>query len=94
MLYLAGHGVVSQGIYAYPTAEARTLNLSDPAVRLESAVSDAEFVEWAKKVPALHQVMILDTCAAGGIEGRLAEKRGVPGDQIRAIERLKDRTGF
>src|SRR5262249_49658780 len=47
-----------------------------------------------KKVPALHEMMILDTCAAGEIEKRLVEKRGVPGDQIRAIERLRDRTGF
>jgi len=48
----------------------------------------------SRKVPALHKVMMVDTCAAGVIEGRLIEKRGVPGDQIRAIERLKDRTGF
>jgi hypothetical protein len=94
MVYLAGHGVAIQGLYAYPTADARTLELSDPAVRLVSAVSDGELVEWINKVPALHKVMVLDTCAAGAIEGRLVEKRGVPGDQIRAIERLKDRTGF
>jgi len=94
VVYLAGHGVAVQGMYAYPTAEARSLNLVDPTVRLESAVSDEELVEWIKKVPALHKVMMVDTCAAGVIEGRLIEKRGVPGDQIRAIERLKDRTGF
>ncbi len=93
-VYLAGHGVAIQGLYAYPTADARTLDLSDPAVRLVSAVSDGELVEWINKIPALHKVMILDTCAAGAIEARLVEKRGVPGDQIRAIERLKDRTGF
>jgi hypothetical protein len=94
VIYLAGHGVAVQGVYAYPTADARTLDLSDPAVRLASAINDGELVEWINKVPALHKVMILDTCAAGAIEGSLVEKRGVPGDQIRAIERLKDRTGF
>ncbi len=40
------------------------------------------------------RLMILDTCAAGAAEAKLAEKRDVPGDQVRAIDRLKDRTGF
>ncbi|MDX1947200.1 MAG: hypothetical protein SFU86_17500, partial [Pirellulaceae bacterium] len=36
----------------------------------------------------------LDTGAAGAAVVKLTEKRDVPGDQIRAIERFKDRTGF
>ena len=51
-------------------------------------------VDWIKRIPALHQVMIIDTCAAGSAATKLVEKRGVPGDQIRALDRLKDRTGF
>jgi WD40 repeat protein len=94
VVYLAGHGVAVRNTYAYPTQEARTLDLSDPVVLSQSAVSSEELVEWIKKVPALHQVMILDTCAAAAAATRLVEKRDVPGDQIRAIERLKDRTGF
>lgn len=38
--------------------------------------------------------MVLDTCQAGTAATKLMEKRAVPSDQIRAIERLKDRTGF
>ena len=34
------------------------------------------------------------SCAAGAAQAKLAEKRDVPGDQVRAIDRLKDRTGF
>jgi hypothetical protein len=38
--------------------------------------------------------MILDTCAAGAAATSLMEKREISTDQIRALERLKDRTGF
>jgi WD40 repeat protein len=93
VVYLAGHGVAIHDIYAYPAEDARTLDLADPAVRAQTAISSEEFAEWMKLVPALHQVMIIDTCAAGAAAEKLVEKREVPGDQVRAIERLKDRMG-
>src|SRR5205823_7095414 len=58
------------------------------------AVTSTELTEWIKQIPALKQVMILDTCAAGAAAKKLTEQRNVTGDQIRAIERLRDRTGF
>ena len=100
VLYFAGHGVtLQQGTdsYLYLTQDARTTDsavLADPAVRAQTTISSEELVEWIKRVPALKQVMILDTCAAGAAAGKLVEQRNVSGDQIRAIERLKDRTGF
>lgn len=97
VVYLAGHGVMTPGEdsdYHYLTKEARTTDLSDPAVRGIYAVSSSEITEWIKKVPALKQVMILDTCAAGGAATKLTEKRALSSDQIRSLERLKDRTGF
>jgi WD40 repeat protein len=94
VVYLAGHGVALQDLYAYPTQEARTLDLSDTAVRGRTSVTSEELVEWIKKIPTLHQVMILDTCAAGAAATKLVEKRDIPGDQVRALDRLKDRTGF
>lgn len=96
-MYLAGHGVALHGetdLYGYLTREARSTDLSDPAVRAQVTITSDELVERIKQVPALKQVMILDTCAAGALTARLVEKREVPTDQIRAIERLKDRTGF
>ncbi|MFO0867124.1 MAG: caspase family protein, partial [Gemmataceae bacterium] len=68
--------------------------LSDPAVASQYSVTGADLTEWIKKVPALKQVMVLDTCAAGAVAKKLTEQRSVSGEQIRAIERLKDRTGF
>ena len=93
VVYLAGHGVAIHDSYAYPAEDARTLDFADPAIRAQTAITSEEFAEWMKLVPALHQVMIIDTCAAGAAAEKLVEKRDVPGDQVRAIERLKDRTG-
>ena len=100
VIYLAGHGVALQqgnDLYCYLTADARSLDpvaLADPAVRAATTVSSEEMAEWIKQIPALKQVMVLDTCAAGAAAAKLTEKRDISGDQIRAIERLKDRTGF
>ena len=100
VIYLAGHGVALQqgnDLYCYLTADARSLDLAalaDPAVRAATTVSSEELTQWIKAIPALKQVMVLDTCAAGAAAVKLTEKRDVSGDQVRAIERLKDRTGF
>ena len=95
VVYLAGHGVAIHDTYVYPTQEARSLDeFSDPAIREQNGITSEELVEWIKKIPANHQVMILDTCAAGTAAVKLGEKRDIPGDQVRALERLKDRTGF
>jgi len=97
LLYLAGHGTTlarGSDLYLYLTADARGFDLSDPELRRASSISSEELVQWVKQVPALKQVMILDTCGAGGAAAKLVEKRDVPGDQVRAIDRLKDRTGF
>lgn len=90
-VYLAGHGVVSgDDTYAYLTADARSLFQVDAA----ASVTSVELVDWIKRSKALKQVMVLDTCAAGAIADELLSARGVPSDQIRAIERLQSRTGL
>lgn len=97
VVYLAGHGVAvggEQKVYAYLTREATGFDVADPEVRKRSAITSEELTEWIKEIPALKQVMILDTCAAGTAAAKLIERRAVPGDQVRALERLKDRTGF
>jgi hypothetical protein len=100
VIYLAGHGVTLQqgtDTYLYLTEAARTTDkavLADSAVRTATSISSDELTEWTKAIPALKQVMILDTCAAGAVATKLVEKRDVSGDQIRALERLKDRTGI
>ena len=99
VIYLAGHGIAMRltgddDLYCYLTQEARRIELSDPAVREASSITSEEMVDWIKQIPALKQVMVLDTCAAGAALGKLTESRNLSGEQIRAIDRLKDRTGF
>ncbi len=94
VVYLAGHGVAVGDTYYYLTSEARSTELSDPAIRERYAISSDEMVQWLKQSPALKQLMVLDTCAAGTAAQDLVEKRDITSNQIRAIERLKDRTGF
>jgi WD40 repeat protein len=95
IVYLSGHGVAApDGEYWYLTPEAHGTDLSDPAVRTASGISSSELTEWLKAVPALKQVMILDTCAAGAAAAKLTETRALTSDQVRAIERMKDRTGL
>ena len=100
VIYLAGHEVALKRVgdeYCYLTSDARSTDaaaLSDPAVLASSTVISNELVDWIKQIPALKQVMLLDTCAAGAAAARLLEHRNLSGDQIRAMDRLKDRTGF
>jgi hypothetical protein len=98
VLYLAGHGTAyGRDRYYYLTQDARGLDLSDETLRDVSTLSSEEISRWLQmEVKALKQVIILDTCAAGAATSelvKLAEKRDLSPDQIRAIELLKDATG-
>ncbi len=97
VVYLAGHGVShggQDGDFYFLTRDARGASLTDPAVRQQVALSSAELTELLKRVPAQRQVLVLDTCASGRLIEKLTEKRDVPSSQIRALERVKDRTGM
>lgn len=107
IIYLAGHGVslnlnrdprqAGGDTYLYLTQEATTTDkavLSLEGPRQSMTISSDELAELMKQNKALKQVLVLDTCAAGAAATSLIAKRELPSDQIRAIERLKDRTGF
>ena len=103
VVYLSGHGAMSatdRDLYYYLTMDARTFDIErDPALKDASTVSSQELLEWLRepvKTMPLKQVVILDTCAAGGASNdlmKLAERRDISPDQRRAIELLKDATG-
>ena len=97
VIYLAGHGVThggQDGDWYYLTADALSADLTDPEVRKRVSLSSAELTEFLKLAPAGKRVLILDTCHSGLVIDKLTDKRNVPGSQIRALERTKDRTGF
>jgi len=97
LVYLSGHGVMSPGLdaeYHYLSREAQSLNLSDPTVRKLWAISGSELTQWVQRIKTAKQVMILDTCAAGGAVEKLSVQKSLSGDQIRALDRLHERSGF
>jgi WD40 repeat protein len=94
VVYLAGHGVNVGEAFYYLTADAASADLTDPAVRSSTALSHDELITAINAIPALKQVLILDTCASGSVIDALVAKRAVPSSQVRALERIKDRTGM
>lgn len=101
VVYLAGHGSASReqhDQYLYFTREARNVQVDrDDSLRELTAISSTELKAWlGRQNMPLKQVVVLDTCAAGAAFGemvKLADRRELSPDQIRAIELLKDSTG-
>jgi hypothetical protein len=95
VLYLAGHGVTRDDEFYYLTSEAeRESPSTDPEVLKHRGISSRELTRAIRKIPALKQVLILDTCASGGVIKSLTEVRAVSSSQVRALERVKDRMGM
>jgi hypothetical protein len=97
LVYLAGHAVThggQDGDYYYLTRQATSFELNDSAVRSAVALSSDELTELMKLTPATKQVLILDTCGSGKVVESMSSKRGVPSNQTRALDRMKDRTGL
>jgi WD40 repeat protein len=95
VVYLAGHGVNHGGVdgdYYYVTRDATSLAIG--SVKEHVAISGDELTDLIKKSPALKQVLVLDTCASGHVAEKLAGRRSASASQVRAMERLKDRTGM
>ncbi len=100
MVYLSGHGVTyggEKGDFYYLTTEYSgnsSESFADPAIRKSQAISTEEFTDWLNDIPALKQIMIIDACGSGKAVDNLIAKRDIESSQIRAIDRMKDRTGL
>jgi uncharacterized caspase-like protein/WD40 repeat protein len=101
VVFLSGHGMSCggpddpDGGFYYLTQEATDFDLmSDPDARRSQTISSRELTDWIGAIPALKQVMILDTCHSGRFVQSLSSARGAPANQTRALERLKDSTGM
>jgi WD40 repeat protein len=99
-VYLAGHGISTsgeKGDFYFLTADAKSANseaYQDEVIRQSTSISSIEFVEWIKNIPALKQVMILDACGSGKAVDNLVASREIEPSQLKAIDRMKDRTGM
>jgi len=100
VVYISGHGINwggQEGDFFYLTKEAYTASTNaynDPAIREVSGISSEEMVDMIKKIPALKQVLIIDACASGKVIENLMAQRSVSSTTMRALDRMKDRTGM
>ncbi len=100
MVYLSGHGVTyggEKGDFYYLTTEysgTSAESFSDPDLRKSQAISTEEFTDWLNDIPALKQIMIIDACGSGKAVDNLVARRDIESSQIKAIDRMKDRTGL
>ncbi len=62
ILFVAGHGVLLQNQY-YMLTHDYNGQVSD-----QSLISSNEIVDMSKKIKSLHQLLIFDTCHAGGVD--------------------------
>jgi WD40 repeat protein len=100
LVYLSGHGITwggDQSDFYYVTTDATAANseaYNDELLRKNQLISTAEFTEYLKVIPANKQVMIIDACSSGKAVENLMASRDIDVSQIKAIDRMKDRTGM
>ncbi len=98
VFYFSGHGANfddgKKALYYYLTNEIVSDNFSDSAVREKAMISAEELSDWINAIPAMKQVLILDTCYSGKILDNLKSKSAIDATQEREMERMKDRTGM
>jgi WD40 repeat protein len=100
LVYLSGHGIAwggDQGDFYYVTTDATAANaeaFNDEVLRKNYTISTTEFTEYLKAIPANKQVMIIDACSSGKAVDNLMAARDIDVSSIKAIDRMKDRTGM
>jgi len=99
LAYFSGHGVnygeAEKSQFYFLTMETGSFDLSDPGIRAARAISSDELTRWIKLVPAQKQVLIVDACNSGKmVEDMGAGGKSLTASQIRAFDRMKDRTGL
>lgn len=100
LVYFSGHGVNhgvadnSQFYYLTKDIESEE-KLTDPDIRNQYAISSDSLSAWIGRIYANKKVMVLDACNSGKvIEAFNPTSRDLSSAQIRAFDRMKDRTGM
>jgi len=99
IVYFSGHGIAygdaDRALFYYLTREIGSFDLSDVGVRTKRAISSDTLTRWINDIPAQKQVLILDACNSGKVVENLAGgQKSLNASQIRALDRMKDRTGM
>jgi len=99
-VYFSGHGLTygsaEKSQFYYLTKDIASADLKDDEVRNNYTISSEDLTRWLTAIPARKQVMILDACNSGKVVESLAflRARALSSSQIRAFDRMKDRTGM
>lgn len=99
-VYLSGHGVTQGGsdqtqFYYLTQGVASEEDLEDPMTRNAYTISSEELTKWINDIPALKQVLVIDACNSGQVvENLTGSSKSLNSSQIRALDRMKDRTGM
>ncbi len=97
VLYLSGHGLAYGGAeksqFHYLTQGIANDDLSDTKIREQFTISSKDLTKWMNIIPALKQILIIDACNSGQAIQDLRAKK-LNSSQIRALDRMKDRTGM
>ena len=99
VLYLSGHGINyggQEGDFYYLTADAYSAAdevLKDNELRKQFTLSSQELTQLLQSIAAHKQVLLIDACASGRLVENLVAKRDISSSSIRALDRMKDRTG-
>ena len=99
-VYLSGHGITQGGsdktqFYYLTQGVASEDDLADPMALNAYTISSDELTKWINDIPALKQVLIIDACNSGQVvENLTSSSKSLNSSQIRALDRMKDRTGM
>ena len=100
MVYLSGHGLAfgngdREQFYYLTHDVANTDMIMDADARARYTIPSSELTEWINDIPALKQVLVIDACNSGqAVEDLSSGTRNLNASQIRALDRMKDRTGM
>ncbi len=100
LVYLSGHGLAfgngdREQFYYLTHDVANTDMIMDADLRERYTIPSSELTGWINEIPALKQVLIIDACNSGqAVEDLSSGTRNLNASQIRALDRMKDRTGM
>ncbi|PHN07770.1 hypothetical protein CRP01_04830 [Flavilitoribacter nigricans DSM 23189 = NBRC 102662] len=99
IVYLSGHGTThgsaEQAQFHYLTQGIASEDLSDTDIRRAFTISSEELTLWMNGIAALKQILIVDACNSGGVVQEITGgSKAVNTSQVRALDRMQDRTGM
>jgi hypothetical protein len=101
MVYLSGHGIAvgsdGKGDFYYLTNEAKSKFAEDyknAKAREPVTISTEELTQWMNAIPAQKNIMIIDACGSGKAVDKMFTQRSLESSQIKAIDRMVERTGL